>query len=74
MRQSSVVLDVPVNSGDVSMVNQSQCSQISVYQEFMAKTLQDKYADLNGQMDTIVRDANSEIGGVFSSAQLSDHI
>ena len=33
----------------------------SVYQEYLAKTLTDKYANLNVQMDKIINDANSEL-------------
>lgn len=33
----------------------------SVYQEFLAKTLTDKYGNLNVQVDKIVNDANAEL-------------
>ena len=33
----------------------------SVYQEYLAKTLRDKYTTLNGQMDKVINDANSEL-------------
>lgn len=33
----------------------------SVYQEYLAKTLTDKYGNLSVQMDKIINDANSEI-------------
>ena len=33
----------------------------SVYQEYLAKTLTDKYANLNVQVDKIINDANSEL-------------
>lgn len=33
----------------------------SVYQEYLAKTLTDKYSTLNVQMDKVINDANSEL-------------
>jgi hypothetical protein len=33
----------------------------SVYQEYLAKTLADKYHHLSMQMDKVINDANSEI-------------
>ena len=33
----------------------------SVYQEFLAKSLTEKYTNLSGHMDKIIHDANSEI-------------
>lgn len=33
----------------------------SVYQEYLAKTLTDKYGNLNVQVDKIVNDANAEL-------------
>ena len=33
----------------------------SVYQEYLAKTLTDKYSTLNAQMDKVLNDANSEL-------------
>ena len=33
----------------------------SVYQEFLAKTLTDKYSNLNQQLDQVLSDANSEL-------------
>jgi len=33
----------------------------SIYQEYLAKSLTDKYSTLNTQMDKIINDANSEI-------------
>lgn len=33
----------------------------SIYQEYLAKTLTDKYSTLNGQMDKVINDANSEL-------------
>lgn len=34
---------------------------VSVYQEYLAKTLKDKYGSLNIQVDKIVNDANAEL-------------
>ena len=34
---------------------------LSVYQEYLAKTLTDKYSNLNQQMDKVLNDANSEL-------------
>ena len=34
---------------------------LSVYQEYLAKTLTDKYSHLNVQMDRLVNEANSEL-------------
>ena len=33
----------------------------SVYQEYLAKSLTDKYGNLNVQMDKLVNDANTEL-------------
>lgn len=33
----------------------------SVYQEYLAKTLTDKYSNLNQQLDKVLSDANSEL-------------
>ena len=33
----------------------------SIYQEYLAKTLTDKYGNLNMEMDRIINEANSEI-------------
>ena len=33
----------------------------SVYQEYLAKTLTDKYGNLSVQMDRIINDANTEL-------------
>ena len=38
-----------------------QLTTSSVYQEYLAKTLTDKYNHLNVQMDRLVNDANSEL-------------
>ena len=52
----------------------------SVYQEYLAKTLTDKYGNLNVQMDKIINDANTELDSLnqklasqsSASAQISD--
>jgi E3 ubiquitin-protein ligase CCNP1IP1 len=36
----------------------------SVYQEFLAKSLADKYNSLSMQMDKIIHDANTEISSL----------
>ncbi|RAL65570.1 hypothetical protein DID88_005242 [Monilinia fructigena] len=41
-----------------------QTSQEIVYQEYLAKSLTDKYSTLNSQMDKIIHDANSEISNL----------
>ena len=43
----------------VTIIDQLKC--ISVYQEYLARTLTDKYSTLNGQMDKVLNDANSEL-------------
>lgn len=35
-----------------------------MYHEYMAKNLADRYANLNSQMDNVIKDANSEISGL----------
>jgi len=36
----------------------------STYQEYLARSLTDKYSTLSGQMDKIIYDANSEIASL----------
>ena len=43
---------------------QSLSDYHSVYQEYLAKNLTEKYATINGQMDKIIHDANSEISSL----------
>ncbi|KAI4844467.1 putative HAD superfamily hydrolase [Aureobasidium sp. EXF-8846] len=45
---------VPTNKPDES----------SMYHDYMAKNLADRYANLNSQMDNVIKDANSEISGL----------
>ena len=35
-----------------------------MYHDYMAKNLADRYANLNSQMDNVIKDANSEISGL----------
>ncbi|EMC91898.1 hypothetical protein BAUCODRAFT_58923, partial [Baudoinia panamericana UAMH 10762] len=41
-----------------------QTTQEIIYQEFLARSLTDKYSTLSSQMDRIIHDANSEIMGL----------
>jgi E3 ubiquitin-protein ligase CCNP1IP1 len=41
----------------------------SVYQEMVVKSLDDRYATLNQQMDKIIREANAEISGLRAKMQ-----
>ncbi|KAG9650713.1 hypothetical protein KCU95_g13618, partial [Aureobasidium melanogenum] len=43
---------------------QYQVTQEIMYHEYMAKNLADRYANLNSQMDNVIKDANSEISGL----------
>ena len=43
------------------VASNSQLTAISVYQEFLAKTLTDKFNNLNVQMDRLINEANSEL-------------
>lgn len=36
----------------------------SIYQEYMAKSLTEKYGSLSAQLDKIIHDANAEILGL----------
>ncbi|PYH42304.1 uncharacterized protein BP01DRAFT_405292 [Aspergillus saccharolyticus JOP 1030-1] len=47
-----------------------QTTQEIFYQEFLGKTLTEKYANLNTQMDKVIHNANSEISAL--QARLSD--
>ncbi|PWY68421.1 cyclin [Aspergillus heteromorphus CBS 117.55] len=47
-----------------------QTTQEIFYQEFLAKTLTEKYATLNAQMDKVIHNANSEISTL--QARISD--
>ncbi|THY86615.1 hypothetical protein D6C95_07542 [Aureobasidium pullulans] len=43
---------------------QYQVTQEIMYHDYMAKNLADRYANLNSQMDNVIKDANSEISGL----------
>jgi E3 ubiquitin-protein ligase CCNP1IP1 len=40
-----------------------------MYQEYLAKSLTEKYTMLNAQMDKVVHDANAEIAGLRDKLQ-----
>ncbi|ATZ55646.1 hypothetical protein BCIN_12g02200 [Botrytis cinerea B05.10] len=46
-----------------------QTTQEIVYQEYLAKSLTDKYSTLDSQMDKIIHDANSEISNLRNKMQ-----
>lgn len=46
-----------------------QASQEIIYQEHLAKSLTEKFAGLNQQMDTLINDANSQIKGLQDKVQ-----
>ncbi|KAL1642374.1 hypothetical protein SLS58_005448 [Diplodia intermedia] len=46
-----------------------QTTQEVMYQEYLAKSLTEKYAMLNSQMDKVVHDANAEIAGLRDKLQ-----
>lgn len=66
MCSSVVLLDISKHTRnvifDLSLPSLSNLK--SVYQEYMAKALQDKYNETNGQMDNLVREANTEIASL----------
>jgi hypothetical protein len=45
----------------------------SMYHDFMAKNLADRYANLNSQMDNVIKDANSEISGLRDRLESEMH-
>jgi E3 ubiquitin-protein ligase CCNP1IP1 len=45
-------------------VSKNKPDESSMYHDFMAKNLADRYANLNSQMDNVIKDANSEISGL----------
>ncbi|KAK7537514.1 cyclin [Phyllosticta citribraziliensis] len=47
-----------------------QTTQEIMYNEFLAKSLTEKYSDLNAQMDKVVHDANAEIGSLRDKMQV----
>lgn len=50
-----------------------QASQEIIYQEHLAKSLTEKYSDLNQQMDTLINDANVQIKGLQERIQSKLH-
>lgn len=63
-----VLLDLSVYAGDVhsscKTFDVNLLTPYSIYQEYLAKSLTDKYGNLSVQMDKIINDANSEIDGL----------
>jgi len=45
----------------------------SMYHDHMAKNLADRYANLNSQMDNVIKDANSEISGLRDRLESKKH-
>lgn len=64
-KQRSSILELSVYSGNVVLRYAYGLSSLltthSVYQEYLARTLTDKYGNLSVQMDKIINDANSEL-------------
>lgn len=64
-KQRSSILELSVYTGNVVLIYIFGLGFLlivhSVYQEYLAKTLTDKYGNLSVQMDKIINDANSEI-------------
>ncbi|MCJ1314148.1 hypothetical protein MMC25_007828 [Agyrium rufum] len=46
-----------------------QATQEIIYQEYLAKSLTDKYANLNNQMDSVISEANNELDQVHQKLQ-----
>lgn len=44
-----------------------------MYHDYMAKNLADRYANLNSQMDNVIKDANSEISGLRDRLESKMH-
>lgn len=42
----------------------NKANESSMYHDYMAKNLADRYANLNSQMDNVIKDANSEISSL----------
>lgn len=58
-------------SGRRSSTTESDKS--SMYHEYMAKNLADRYANLNSQMDNVIKDANLEISGLRDRLESKAH-
>ena len=54
--QSTQEMYVPIAGSEIHLLTRD-----SIYQEYLAKSLTDKYGNLSVQMDKIINDANSEI-------------
>jgi len=63
-----ILLDLSIYPGDVhgscETFDFNLLTLYSIYQEYLAKSLTDKYGNLSVQMDKIINDANSEIDGL----------
>lgn len=46
---------------------------ISMYHDYMAKNLAERYANLNSQMDNVIKDANSEISSLRDRLESKIH-
>jgi E3 ubiquitin-protein ligase CCNP1IP1 len=55
-----------ISALDTEYPQTPQANSTSVYQEYLAKNLADKYNTLNSQMDKVIHDANAEISGLRS--------
>lgn len=58
------ILELSVYTGNVCCMSGAVIiglTHCSIYQEYLAKTLADKYGNLNVQVDKIVNDANAEL-------------
>lgn len=45
----------------------------SMYHDYMASNLTDRYANPNSQMDNVIKDANSEISGLRDRLESKMH-
>lgn len=54
-------------------VSTNKPDESSMYHDYMAKNLADKYANLNSQMDNVIKDANSEISGLRDRLESEMH-
>ena len=45
----------------------------SMYHDYMAKNLADRYANLNSQMDNVIKDANLEISSLRDRLESNMH-
>lgn len=54
-------------------VSKNKPDESSMYHDYMAKNLADRYANLNSQMDNVIKDANSEISGLRDRLEREMH-